>query len=161
MCGERFFMIGGTGGRSVVWSGWPAAPGGRKALRGRSINRRWRCRAGQLVHHSDRGVQYASNDYTDLLEKNGIAISMSRAGNPYDNARAERFMRTLKQEEVYASQYLDLEDARKRIGEFLDQVYNTERLHSALSYRSPAEFEQDLLAKRTEQTNQASEAGNG
>ena len=100
----------------------------------------------QLIHHSDRGVQYASNDYTGLLEHNGIAISMSRAGNPYDNARAERFMRTLKQEEVYASQYRDLDDARARIGEFLDQVYNHERLHAALDYQPPAEFEQTLLA---------------
>ncbi len=119
--------------------------------------RTWK--AAQLVHHSDRGVQYASNDYTDLLEKNGIAISMSRAGNPYDNARAERFMRTLKHEEVYASQYRDLEDARARIGDFLEQVYNLQRLHSALGYQSPAEFEQGLLTATAEQINPAPEAG--
>lgn len=96
---------------------------------------------GQLVHHSDRGTQYASNAYTQLLEDNGIAISMSRAGNPYDNARAERFMRTLKDEEVYATTYRNLEDARAQIGRFLDEVYNEQRLHSALSYLPPAEFE--------------------
>jgi putative transposase len=124
----------------------------QQALRERT----WK--AGQLVHHSDRGVQYASNDYTDLLEKSGIAISMSRAGNPYDNARAERFMRTLKEEEVYASQYRDLEDARERIGEFLEQIYNLRRLHSALGYLSPAEFEQGLLATQTEELTPAAEA---
>ena len=109
--------------------------------------RKWK--AGQLVHHSDRGVQYTSHAYTELLDKHGIEISMSRAGNPYDNARAERFMRTLKHEEVYASQYRDLEDARARIGEFLEQVYNCQRLHSALGYVPPAEFEAALSAAPT------------
>jgi transposase InsO family protein len=112
---------------------------------------------GQLVHHSDRGVQYASDAYTELLEENGVAISMSRAGNPYDNARAERFMRTLKHEEVNASQYHDLEDARSRIGEFLGQVYNQRRLHSALGYQPPAEFEQRLLAAEPHSNNPAPE----
>jgi hypothetical protein len=98
--------------------------------------------AEELIHHSDRGVQYASIDYTRLLEGNEIQISMSRRGNPYDNARAERFMRTLKQEEVYGADYRDLEDARSRIGEFLEQVYNRRRLHSALRYLTPEEFEQ-------------------
>jgi putative transposase len=110
----------------------------QQALKERS----WK--TGQLVHHSDRGVQYASEQYTKLLEQNGIAISMSRAGNPYDNARAERFMRTLKHEEVYASEYHDIEDARARIGQFLEQVYNQKRLHSALGYQTPAEFERDI-----------------
>jgi len=87
------------------------------------------------------GVQYASNEYTGLLEEREIQISMSRRGNPYDNARAERFMRTLKEEEVYGTSYLNLEDARARIGEFLEQVYNRQRLHSALSYLTPEEFE--------------------
>ena len=77
-------------------------------------------------------MQYASIDYTRLLEGNEIQISMSRKGNPYDNARAERFMRTLKQEEVYGADYRDIEDARSRIGDFLEQVYNRRRLHSAL-----------------------------
>jgi putative transposase len=99
-------------------------------------------KAEELIHHSDRGVQYASIDYTRLLEGNEIQISMSRRGNPYDNARAERFMRTLKQEEVYGADYRDLEAARSRIGEFLEQVYNRRRLHSALRYLTPEEFEQ-------------------
>ena len=82
------------------------------------------------------------SDYTSLLEGNEIQISMSRRGNPYDNARAERFMRTLKEEEVNGADYRDLEDARSRIGEFLEQVYNRQRLHSALRYLTPEEFEQ-------------------
>jgi putative transposase len=99
-------------------------------------------KAEELIHHSDRGVQYASSDYTRLLEQNEIQISMSRRGNPYDNARAERFMRTLKEEEVYGADYRGLEDARSRIGEFLEEVYNRRRLHSALRYLTPEEFEQ-------------------
>jgi len=95
---------------------------------------------GGLVHHSDRGIQYASGDYTKLLKEHGIQISMSRRGNPYDNAFAESFMKTLKYEEVYLSEYEDLKDAQGRIGEFLDD-YNQARLHSALGYRPPAEFE--------------------
>jgi putative transposase len=87
-------------------------------------------------------VQYASSDYTALLEKSEIQISMSRRGNPYDNAYAERFMRTLKEEEVHGTDYQDLEDARSRIGEFLEEVYNRQRLHSALRYLTPEEFEQ-------------------
>lgn len=98
-----------------------------------------------LVHHSDRGVQYASTDYTALLKSNGIAISMSRKGNPYDNAKSESFMKTLKYEEVYRNEYRDLEDARAQIGEFLEKVYNQNRLHSALGYLPPVEFE-ELLA---------------
>ena len=94
-----------------------------------------------LVHHSDRGVQYASRDYTDLLRAQGIAISMSRQANPYDNARAESFMKTLKYEEVYREDYRDLAEAHASIGRFLEGVYNQKRLHSALGYRPPAEFE--------------------
>jgi len=97
-----------------------------------------------LVHHSDRGSQYASGDYTDLLKKHNIAISMSRPGNPYDNAKAESFMKTLKYEEVHRTEYRDFEDARRRIGKFIESVYNRDRLHSALGYRSPVEFEQSL-----------------
>ena len=99
-----------------------------------------------LVHHSDRGVQYASLDYTSELRAHGIAISMSRRGNPYDNAACESFMKTLKYEEVYRSEYQDLEDARARIGIFLEDIYNQKRLHSALNYRPPAEFERSLPA---------------
>ena len=98
-----------------------------------------------LVHHSDRGVQYASCEYTDLLKENGILISMSRRGNPYDNAKAESFMKTLKMEEVYLYEYENLGEARNRIGYFLEDVYNQKRLHSALGYVPPAEFEQSLL----------------
>ena len=101
-----------------------------------------------LVHHSDRGVQYASRDYTRMLEERGIRISMSRTGNPWDNATCESFLKTLKYEEVYRSEYRDLADAYARIGEFLEVVYNEKRLHSALDYRSPAAFEQSLLSSR-------------
>jgi putative transposase len=96
-----------------------------------------------LVHHSDRGVQYASYEYTDLLKRHGAQISMSRKGNPYDNAACESFMKTLKYEEVYRSEYRDLADAYAQIGEFLERVYNQQRLHSALGYVPPAEFEQN------------------
>ena len=94
-----------------------------------------------LVHHSDRGVQYASGDYTDLLKANGIDISMSRKASPWENAACESFMKTLKCEEVYRTEYRNVTDARARIGEFLEQVYNEKRLHSALDYRSPVQFE--------------------
>ena len=94
-----------------------------------------------LVHHSDRGSQYASNDYTDLLKTNGIDISMSRKGNPWDNAACESFMKTLKYEEVLRNEYRDLAEARACIAEFLEKVYNQKRLHSALGYLPPAEFE--------------------
>ena len=97
-----------------------------------------------LVHHSDRGVQYASHDYTRLLQQHGIRISMSRTAAPYDNAQAESFIKTLKYEEVYRTEYRDLEDARASMGEFLENVYNRERLHSALGYRPPVEFERRL-----------------
>jgi len=97
-----------------------------------------------LVHHSDRGVQYASQDYTDLLKSWGITISMSRKGNPYDNAACESFMKTLKYEEVHRQDYRDMAEARSSIQHFLERVYNEKRLHSALGYRPPVEFEQQL-----------------
>jgi putative transposase len=97
-----------------------------------------------LVHHSDRGVQYASSDYTRLLQQLGIGISMSRTGNPYDNAKAESFIKTLKYEEVYRQEYRDLAEARASIGHFLEKTYNQKRLHSALGYRPPVEFETSL-----------------
>jgi putative transposase len=101
-----------------------------------------------LVHHSDRGVQYASIEYTNLLKERGIQISMSRKGNPYDNAKAESFMKTLKYEEVYRSDYRDEREVRTGIGQFLEKVYNEKRLHSALSYVPPAEFERSLLKRK-------------
>jgi transposase InsO family protein len=94
-----------------------------------------------LVHHSDRGSQYASNDYTDLLKVHQIAISMSRKGNPWDNAACESFMKTLKYEEVLRNEYRNLAEARASIREFLEKIYNQKRLHSALGYLPPAEFE--------------------
>ena len=100
-----------------------------------------------LVHHSDRGVQYASGDYTDLLKANGIDISMSRKASPWENAACESFMKTLKCEEVYRTEYRNVTDARARIGEFLEKVYNEKRLHSALDYRSPVQFESSLATQ--------------
>ena len=104
---------------------------------------RRRPRAG-LVHHSDRGVQYACHDYTDLLQHHGIAISMSRTAHPWDNAMAESFLKTLKYEEVYRQEYRDLAEARASIQRFLEKIYNEKRLHSALGYLPPAEFERSL-----------------
>lgn len=95
-----------------------------------------------LVHHSDRGVQYASKEYTDLLKGDNIAISMSRTGNPYDNAYAESFIKTLKYEEVYLTEYESLADVRASIEHFIEEVYNRKRLHSSIGYLPPAEFEQ-------------------
>jgi len=100
-----------------------------------------------ITHHSDRGIQYASKDYTDELLKHGFQISMSSKGNPYDNAKAESFMKTLKQEEVYLWDYSTFEDAQKRIPYFIDAVYNQKRLHSSLDYLPPNEFEDKLLEK--------------
>jgi putative transposase len=95
-----------------------------------------------LVHHSDQGKQYACTAYISLLLKHQIRISMSRKGNPYDNAQAERFIRTVKYEEVYLSDYQNLAEARASITHFIAEVYNRKRLHSALCYRPPAEFEE-------------------
>ena len=97
-----------------------------------------------LVHHSDRGTQYASREYIALLEQHGMEPSMSRAGCPYDNAKCESFIKTLKQEEIYTRQYRDRADLELHIAEFLEQYYNRLRLHSALGYRSPANFERSL-----------------
>lgn len=99
-----------------------------------------------LVHHSDRGVQYAAREYVELLEQHGIVVSMSRKGNPYDNARAESFLKTLKYEEVYRQEYRNRAEVRASIEHFLEKVYNRKRLHSALGYRSPVNFERNLLS---------------
>jgi transposase InsO family protein len=111
-----------------------------------------------LVHHSDRGSQYASTDYTDLLRAHGIVISMSRKGNPWDNAACESFLKSLKYEEVLRNEYRDLGEARRCIVRFIEQVYNEKRLHSALGYRPPVEFEQSLwAAKQTAPVTRAGE----
>src|SRR5690349_25164600 len=94
-----------------------------------------------LIHHSDRGVQYASLAYVARLEQAGAQISMSAKGNPYDNAKAESFFKTLKREEVYLNQYETFADAEGQIGRFIDDVYNQKRLHSSLGYRPPNEYE--------------------
>ncbi len=94
-----------------------------------------------LIHHSDRGVQYASGEYVSRLEEVGARISMAAVGNPYENAKAESFFRTLKLEEVYLKDYRDFEEAEENIGEFLEEVYNEKRLHSSLGYLPPVEFE--------------------
>jgi putative transposase len=125
-----------------------------QALR-RALGRRRH--APGLVHHSDRGVQYASHDYTQLLRDHGMLISMSRKANPWDNAACESFLKTLKYEEVYRTEYRDLADPRVSIGVFLEKVYNQKRLHSALGYLPPAEFERGLLA----QTNQEAPTRSG
>jgi transposase InsO family protein len=104
-----------------------------------------------LVHHSDRGVQYASRDYTSLLRDHGIQISMSRRANPWDNAACESFLKTLKNEEVSRIEYRDLAHARSRIRAFLETIYNRQRLHSALGYLPPAEFERGLPGKQNEE----------
>lgn len=104
---------------------------------------------GTLIHHSDRGIQYACGEYMALLRAHDIQPSMSRVGNPYDNAKAESFMKTLKAEEVDGRDYRNITDAREQIGDFITNVYNRSRLHSALNYRSPEEFEATCAGARS------------
>ena len=115
---------------------------------------------GSLIHHSDRGVQYACGEYAAMLEAHDIQPSMSRVGNPYDNAKAESFMKTLKHEEVDGRSYRDLSQARAAIGTFIEDVYNRQRLHSALAYRPPTEFEANLqqLAAATQRPQTVADA---
>ena len=109
-----------------------------------AIDMRWNSNIKGLIHHSDRGVQYTSNEYTDRLKGMNIQISMSRKGNPYDNAYAESFFKTLKVEEVYLNEYSDINDAWDNIQRFIEDIYNEKRLHSALGYMSPIDFEQEV-----------------
>ena len=102
-----------------------------------------------LIHHSDRGVQYASTAYVDMLLQHGMIPSMSRPGNPYDNAKCERFMKTLKQEEIRCFEYRDMEDLRANLDTFIERYYNATRLHSALGYLSPDEFERRAAQSAT------------
>ena len=102
-----------------------------------------------LVHHSDRGVQYASEEYVTMLRGHHMIPSMSRPANPYDNASCESFMKTLKREEIYANTYRDLDHLRTNIAAFIEQYYNRGRLHSALGYHSPEEFEQAASSATT------------
>jgi putative transposase len=109
-----------------------------------------------VVHHSDRGVQYCSREYVEALRVHQITGSMSRPANPWDNAVCERFMRTLKQEEINCSDYRDLEDLNAHLEEFIERYYNRVRLHSALGYQSPEQFEADLMTEdRTQLSQQA------
>jgi putative transposase len=104
---------------------------------------------GSLIHHSDRGVQYASIAYRRKLAEYDITVSMSRPGNPFDNAKAESFMKTLKTEEINGKAFADISDARRRINGFIAEVYNKDRLHSALGYQSPLEFEAAFTQDKT------------
>ena len=112
-----------------------------------AIQKRWHIGLLDLIHHSDQGIQYASDAYIERLNQFGIKISMSRKGNPYDNAFSESFNKTLKVEEVYINEYETFEDALKNIKHFIEIVYNKKRLHSSIGYVPPEEFEQEVLAK--------------
>jgi transposase InsO family protein len=103
-----------------------------------------------VVHHSDRGIQYASDDYLRVLQQHGMTPSMSRPGNPYDNATCESFFKTLKQEEIYANDFYDLEHLLESVGTFIECYYNRCRLHSALGYRSPDELEKESSRSNAE-----------
>jgi len=109
-----------------------------------ALEQRWTPSLQGLIHHSDQGVQYASNQYVDLLKDHDFQISMSRKGNPYDNAFVESFIKTLKYEEVYLNEYETFSDALVNIGRFIDDVYNKKRLHSSLGYKSPDDFEREV-----------------
>ena len=117
------------------------------ALTHRALDRALAKHDAPKIHHSDHGVQYMAKGYVEKLERHGIAISTSAKGKPMQNGKCERFMRTLKENEVSLTEYADLADARRRIRRFLDDVYMRKRIHSTLDYRTPAEFEADLRTR--------------
>ena len=110
----------------------------------RALKNRYNHDLSNLIHHSDQGVQYASHDYIDCLKEHKISVSMSRKGNPYDNAFAESFIKTLKYEEVYLTEYRFFEEAYENIEHFIERVYNEKRLHSSIGYLPPKEFEEAI-----------------
>jgi len=112
-----------------------------------AINDRKKYCLKDLIHHSDRGVQYASQAYIDKLVEYDIKPSMSRTANPYDNAYAESFFKTFKCEEVYLKEYETFQDALENIGEFIEKIYNQKRLHSSIGYKPPNEYEKEVLSK--------------
>lgn len=138
--------------RKVI--GWNVAPTLASTLPLQALRDAIACRrpASGLIHHSDRGVQYASAVYVDTLVAHGILPSMSRPGNPYDNAKCERFIKTLKQEEIRCSEYRDIDDLRANLGRFFDTYYNPTRLHSALGYQSPDDFESQAAVSAVSST---------
>jgi transposase InsO family protein len=134
--------------RVIGWANWTAR--WKTTSPWQRCGRRWNCgglRPGWCTH-SDRGSQYASGDYTDLLKTSGCQISMSHKASPWENGGCESWMKTLKSEEVYRQDYRDLSEARALIAQFIDEIYNQKRLHSALGYRPPVEFEQALAVSR-------------
>jgi len=135
--------------RRVV--GWAVGPGLETELPLAALEQALEGRrpAAGLVHHSDQGTQYASHKYVGKLREHGVRLSMSRKGNPYDNAFAESFMKTLKTEEVDCNEYDTLAAAQAEIGVFIETIYNRKRLHSALGYVPPAEFEEKFASAKT------------
>jgi putative transposase len=145
--------------RRVV--GWELGESLQASLPLRALNRALENRSvpAGILHHSDQGVQYACSDYVEQLLKQGFRISMSRKAAPWENAKAESFIKTLKAEEVWLKDYRDVNDARASIGHFLDEVYNQRRLHSALGYRSPATFEAAQDRTASNRSSDGSQAG--
>jgi putative transposase len=125
--------------------GWELGRGLDQGLTLAALRRAMRGGRRPEVHHSDQGVQYAATAYTDLLAGRGVAISMAAVGKPEENGYAERLMRTIREEEIDLSEYRDFADAYGQVGRFLDDVYNRKRIHSALGYLTPVEFEQQWL----------------